>query len=69
MATGHGGVLDIIQEGIHGYFTNIGEAKDLAEKISQATALKFDGYTYIREHFSLEQMVEATVKIYKRFEH
>lgn len=69
VATGHGGVLDIIQEGIHGYFTNIGEAKDLAAKISQATALKFDGYTYIREHFSLEQMVEATVKIYKRFEH
>lgn len=68
VATGHGGVLDIIEEGIHGYFTKIGDAKDLAEKICQATTLKFDGYTYIRENFSLSQMVKKTVKIYKRFE-
>lgn len=68
VATGHGGVLDIIEEGAYGYFTKIGDAKDLAEKICQATILKFDGYTYISKNFSLDQMVEKTVKIYKRFE-
>lgn len=68
VATGHGGVLDIIEESVHGYFTKIGDAKDLAEKICKATTLKFDGYAYISKNFSLEQMVEKTVKIYKRFE-
>ncbi len=68
VATNHGGVLDIILEGQNGYFTQIGDAQDLAEKIVKATDLKFDGYAYISEHFSLSQMVEKTVKIYKRFE-
>lgn len=68
VATNHGGVLDIILEGQNGYFTRIGDAKDLAEKIVKATELKFDGYAYICEHFSLSQMVGKTVKIYKRFE-
>lgn len=67
VATGHGGVLDIIQEEINGYFTKINDAKDLAEKICQATKLKFNGHAYISKHFSLEQMVEKTAKIYKGF--
>lgn len=68
VATNHGGVLDIILEAQNGYFTQIGDAKDLAEKIVKATELKFDGYAYISDHFSLSQMVGKTVKIYKRFE-
>lgn len=65
VATHHGGVLDIIQEGVNGYFTKIGNAEDLAEKICQATKLKFDGYSYITQHFSLAQMVEKTITVYK----
>lgn len=65
VATHHGGVLDIIQEGKQGYFTNIGDAHDLAQKIMNAQQLKFDGYDYIRHHFSLEQMVEKTIGVYQ----
>ena len=67
VATGHGGVLDIIQEDIHGYFTKIGDAQDLAEKIIKAKVLKFDGYSYVSENFSLTQMVEKTISIYQFF--
>ncbi len=66
VATNHGGVLDIIQEGINGYFTKISKVEDLAEKIYQATELKFDGYTYILENFSLDQMVEKTILVYTK---
>lgn len=66
VATGHGGVLDIIEEGIHGYFTKIGDAKDLAEKIIKAKELHFDGYAYISQNFSLKQMVDATLNVYQK---
>ncbi|MDD3462269.1 MAG: glycosyltransferase [Sulfurospirillaceae bacterium] len=66
VATNHGGVLDIIKEGINGYFTKIGDAKDLAEKITQAKELRFDGYTYISQNFSLKQMVDATLNVYQK---
>ena len=66
VATGHGGVLDIIIEGIHGYFTKIGDAKDLAEKITKAKHLRFDGFTYISQNFSLKQMVDATLNVYQK---
>lgn len=67
IATNHGGVLDIIKDGVHGYFTNIGDANDLATKIVQAKTLEFDGYVYITENFSLDNMVKSTIKIYKGF--
>ncbi|MDD2385144.1 MAG: glycosyltransferase family 4 protein, partial [Sulfurospirillaceae bacterium] len=66
VATNHGGVLDIVQEGINGYFTPIGDADGLAQKIVKVKDLRFDGYNYIREYFSLKQMVEKTVNVYKR---
>lgn len=65
VATNHGGVLDIIEEGVHGYFTAIGNAPDLAQNIAKAKNLQFDGYSYIHTNFSLKQMVERTVVIYK----
>ena len=65
VATNHGGVLDIIQEGVNGYFTTIRDADDLAEKIMKANDLRFDGYSYIRGNFSLGQMVKKTIAGYK----
>ncbi len=65
VATGHGGVLDIIQEGINGYFYPVGDADALAVRIQEAATLRFDGYGYVAAHFSLEQMVEKTLQIYK----
>ncbi len=65
IATNHGGVLDIIQEDINGYLVNVGDANELAAKIIESKDLKMDGYKYIKDNFSLEQMVEKTLKVYK----
>lgn len=65
VATGHGGVLDIINEGINGYFVEIENAQNLAEKIMKASKLNFNGHTYIAKMFSLNQMVEKTIRIYR----
>jgi len=65
VATGHGGVLDIVREGENGYFYDVGDAKMLAQKIVAAKALRFDGYRYIASHFSLEQMVDKTLEVYR----
>jgi len=64
VATRHGGVLDIVQEGVNGYFYTPGNTEELSEKILEAQQLSFDGYTYIRQNFSLEQMVDKTIKVY-----
>ncbi|MCF6206620.1 MAG: glycosyltransferase family 4 protein [Sulfurovum sp.] len=65
VATAHGGVLDIIKEGENGYFYPVGDANALAESIVKANMLTFDGFDYIKTHFSLEQMVDKTVNLYK----
>lgn len=66
VATGHGGVLDIIVEGENGFFYTVGDAEALAVKILNARALKFDGYNYISNHFSLENMVQKTLEVYEK---
>jgi glycosyltransferase involved in cell wall biosynthesis len=66
IATNHGGVLDIIQEGIHGFFINTGDASLLASKIIESKTLQFDGRSYIEENFSLKQMVNKSVRAYKQ---
>lgn len=65
VATNHGGVKDIIVEGENGYFFEVGDFAGLAEQISKAEKLEFDGFAYISENFSLAQMVEKNLKIYK----
>ncbi len=66
IATNHGGVLDIIQENRNGYFVEIGDEKEFANKIIRAKNLSFDGFNYIKENFSLKQMVEKTIKVYEK---
>lgn len=68
VATRHGGVLDIVKEGVHGYFYTPQHAEELADAIMRARTLRFDGYGYICKHFSLEKMVERTVKVYRTLE-
>jgi glycosyltransferase involved in cell wall biosynthesis len=66
VATNHGGVLDIIVEGQNGFFYPVGESETLAQKITQCSDLKFDGYGYITENFSLKQMVDKTLNVYQK---
>ncbi len=64
VATGHGGVLDIVREGENGYFYDVGDSDALARSIIEAKSLSFDGYGYVASHFSLGQMVNKTLEVY-----
>ena len=66
IATNHGGVLDIIEEGGNGFFYPVGDSEMLAQQIERCRGLEFDGYQYVLENFSLKQMVEKTLKVYKK---
>jgi glycosyltransferase involved in cell wall biosynthesis len=65
VATNHGGVLDIIIENENGFFYPVGDSESLAKSIDQCSHLKFDGYHYISENFSLQKMVQSTIKVYE----
>ena len=66
IATNHGGVKDIIIENENGFFFEVGKDIELATNILKSRKLRFDGYNYISHNFSLSNMVEKTLKVYKR---
>jgi glycosyltransferase involved in cell wall biosynthesis len=66
IATNHGGVKDIIIENENGFFFEVGEDKELAKNILKSRNLKFNGYNYIYSNFSLENMLNKTIEVYKR---
>ncbi len=66
IATNHGGVKDIIIENENGFFFEVGDDKELARNILKSRNLVFDGYGYISNTFSLENMVNKTIEVYKR---
>jgi glycosyltransferase involved in cell wall biosynthesis len=66
IATNHGGVKDIIIENENGFFFEVGDEKELANNILKARNLEFDGYNYISSNFSLGNMVNRTIEVYKR---
>ena len=66
IATNHGGVKDIIIDNVNGFFFEVGDDKELAKNILKSKKLSFDGYGYISSTFSLENMVNKTIEVYKR---
>jgi glycosyltransferase involved in cell wall biosynthesis len=66
VATNHGGVKDIIIENENGFFFEVGNENELSQKILKSRNLEFDGYTYISNTFSLENMVNSTINVYKK---
>ena len=66
IATNHGGVKDIILENENGFFFEVGDEKKLFENILKSQELKFDGYKYISQNFSLENMVNKTIEVYRK---
>jgi glycosyltransferase involved in cell wall biosynthesis len=66
IATNHGGVKDIIIENKNGFFFEVGNEKELANNILKTRNISFDGYNYISYNFSLENMVNNTLAVYKK---
>ena len=66
VATNHGGVREIIIDGVNGYFFEVGDEVELASKIIAAKNLAFDGYDYISETFSLQKTVKRHLDVYRR---
>lgn len=66
VATNHGGVKDIIIDGVNGYFFEVEDSKDLANKIIKVKNLLFDGHNYIKNNFSLEQITKKTLDVYRQ---
>ncbi len=65
VATGHGGILDIVVEGKTGYLFPPGNAEVLAAKIAAARGESLPGLrSFVMEQFSLRQMVEKTLGVY-----
>lgn len=65
VASGHGGILDIVREGQTGYLFNPGDVATLAARLQQAAGRSWSGLRpFVEENFSLEQMVEKTLAVY-----
>jgi glycosyltransferase involved in cell wall biosynthesis len=66
IATAHGGALDIVKPGISGWLVPLENAEALGEAIVESSHVKLTGLRdYALSHFSLEQMVEKTIAVYK----
>lgn len=66
VATGHGGILDIVIPGQTGYLFEPGDAQGLANQVLAALERPWqDLRAFVQSHFTLEQMVEKTLTVYR----
>jgi len=66
IAPRHGGALDIIEEGKNGFLFTPGDTEELANAIrQQKESTPSDLREYVIKNFSLKQMVEGTLDVYK----
>jgi glycosyltransferase involved in cell wall biosynthesis len=65
VATGHGGILDIVRKGETGYLFPPGEATALAAGVLSCRSHRFSGLRdFVASRFTLTRMVESTLAIY-----
>lgn len=65
VASDRGGVKDIVKQGENGFFFAPLDADELASKIILASELKINGFDYISNTFTLENMTRQTYEVYK----
>lgn len=66
VATGHGGMLDIVIPGISGQLFNPEDPAGLAESILACRQMDRSGLRqFVADRFTLERMVEATLAVYR----
>jgi glycosyltransferase involved in cell wall biosynthesis len=65
IATGHGGILDIVIPNKTGLLFEIGNEKELSKQILIFQTLKLEGLrAFVQEKFTLDTMVASTTKVY-----
>jgi glycosyltransferase involved in cell wall biosynthesis len=66
IATAHGGALDIVKPGVTGWLVPIENVKALGAAIVESSRTQLTGLReYVLANFSLKQMVEKTVAVYR----
>jgi len=66
VATAHGGVLDIVLDGKTGHLFKPGDPDGLAQAVLACRNGRFSGLReFVAERFTLEQMVERTLEVYR----
>lgn len=66
IATAHGGALDIVKPGVSGWLVPVENAEALGAAIVEASRVKMTGLReYALDNFSLSQMVEKTIAVYR----
>lgn len=71
IATPVGGVMDVIKDGVNGFFVNVNDAQDLAEKMAEVLrqpekreAVAKSGREAVLSQFTLEKELQANLHIY-----
>jgi glycosyltransferase involved in cell wall biosynthesis len=66
IATRHGGALEIVREGVNGFFFAPGDVAGLAAALQAAGRQTFTGLRAdILTRFALDRMIDATLAVYR----
>lgn len=69
IAAAHGGMLDIVRDGVNGWLVPPGDSHALAEKLILAKTAQWHGLRdYALANFSMEQMTEKTLAVYRKIQ-
>lgn len=67
IATGHGGILDIVIPHVTGWLFESGNEKQLANNILISKTHKLEGLrSFVEKRFTLDEMVHSTIKVYNK---
>ena len=74
VCTDAGGNSELIQHGVNGYLYPVGDIKKLAESLlallsnkSECKKLGNNGRIKVQEEFTIDKMINDTLKIYRHF--
>lgn len=70
IASAHGGVLDIVRDGVDGVLVPPGDAQALAQAIRTVRQTTYSGLrAHIEDNFTAEHMVRRTLEVYQELVH
>lgn len=67
IATGHGGILDIVKSNKTGLIFEIGNSEQLSQNIIKLDTIRLENLReFVKKNFTLESMVNKTIYVYKK---